>query len=107
MFTDGIMSYRLNGNTLTFEEIHLTGPTLGIVGSGTMDMQTEELKLTFLGGPPTQVPRLLGLEELVEHVVREIVEIEISGTLSEPVTRTVPLRGIEDVISRLLRPGEQ
>jgi len=107
MFTEGVISYRLNGNTLVFEEIHLTGPTLGIVGSGTMDMQTEQLDLAFLGGPPTQVPRLGGLEELLEHVVREIVEIQISGTLSEPVTRTVPLRGVEDVMDKLLRPGEE
>jgi len=107
MFTEGVMSYRLNGNTLVFEEIHLIGPTLGIVGSGTMDMQTEQLDLAFLGGPPTQVPRLGGLEEILEHVVREIVEIQITGTLSEPVTRTVPLRGIEDVIDKLLRPGEE
>ena len=107
MFTEGVISYRLNGNTLTFEEIHLTGPTLGIVGSGTMNMQTEQLNLTFLAGPPSDVPSLLGLDELVEHVVREIVEIQVTGTLSNPVTRTVPLRGLEDVVNRLLRPSEE
>jgi len=107
VFSDGVISYRLNGNTLTFEEIHLVGPTLGIVGSGTMDMESEELKLTFLAGPPGEVPSLLALDELLEHVVREIVEIQVTGTLSAPDMHTVPLRGVDDVITRLLRPGEE
>ncbi len=107
MFTQGILLYSLNGNTLVFEEIHLTGPTRGLLGSGTMDMQTEQLALTFLAGPPDEMPRLLGLEELLEHVVSEIVEIQITGTLSDPITSTVPFSGAEDVLNKLLRPVEE
>ncbi len=104
VFTDAVMTYHLQGEKLVFEEIDLLGPTLGAVGSGTLDLGTDQLNILFLAGPPGESPRLLGLEEFVENIVREVAEIQITGTLSNPQTRSVPLRGVDEALNRLLHP---
>ncbi|MHC4986741.1 MAG: hypothetical protein ACYTFO_11375, partial [Planctomycetota bacterium] len=103
-FSDGTMTYRLMGQKLIFDEIYLTGPSLSIVGSGTMDMETEVLEFTFLAGPPGEMPRLGHLSELLEGIFRELMEIQVTGTLGEPVTRTVPLRSVDAALRRLMNP---
>jgi len=105
-FTDGYVAYHLRGGKLLFREIYLTGPALSIVGSGQMDMKTEALKLTFLAGPPGKIPRLSKLaEELQGHLVRELAEIHVTGTLTKPKWRTVPLRSLNAAVRQLLSPG--
>jgi hypothetical protein len=104
VFTDAVMTYHLQGNRMVFEEIDLLGPTLGAVGSGTLNLATDELNILFLAGPPGESPRLLGLEEFVENVVREVAEIQITGTLANPQTQQTPLRGLDEALNRLLHP---
>lgn len=105
-FTEGEFIYHLRGNNLVFEEIHLRGVTLSLVGSGRMDMKTQELELNFLAGPPGKLPRLAGLgEELLTGILREIMEIEVRGTLTKPETRTKTLGSLEAAIRKLLSPG--
>lgn len=104
-FTDAYVQYHLRGDSLLFREIHLDGPALSLVGSGTLDLDTRALRLTFLSGPPGKLPRLEGLpSELLEGIVREIAEIRVTGTVSKPKMRTVSLPSLEDVIRRLVRP---
>ena len=105
-FTEGQVTYRLIGEKLIFDEIYLTGSALSIVGSGTMSTATEKIKLTFLAGPPGKMPRIAGLEELLKPIFRQLIEHEVTGTLSEPHMRTVPLRGIDDAIRKLLSPEQ-
>ena len=106
-FTEGNMKYHLRGNQLVFEEIFLSGPALSIVGSGTMDMKTSKLKLTFLTGPPGVLPRITGLESLLKDISREIMEIHVTGTLDKPKMTAVSLPSLKDAIEKLLRPGER
>jgi len=105
-FTEGQVTYRVIGEKLIFDEIYLTGSALSIVGSGTMSTATEKIKLTFLAGPPGKLPRIAGLDELLTPIFRQLIEHEVTGTLSEPRMRTVPLRGLDDAIRKLLSPGQ-
>ena len=105
-FTEGDVQYELHGQELTFREIHLHGPALSVVGSGQMNMGTERLRLNFLAGPPGKVPRIAAeLDELLRPIARELVEIRIEGTLSNPgEPRTVAFGSLQDAINRLLNP---
>ena len=106
-FTDGNLTYHLRNDTLVFDEIYLRGAALSIVGSGTMNMKTEALNLTFLTGPPRKLPRLGSLSELLEGIVREVAEIHVGGTLQKPKMRTVPLRGLDGMLRDILNPGRR
>ena len=103
-FSEGGLTYHLRGDTLILREVYLTGSALSVVGSGTMDLKTERLNLTFLGGPPKRRLRLSGLEGLLGTVAKEILEVRVTGTLSHPVRRTVPLRSLKGALERLLDP---
>ena len=103
-FTDGDVSYRLQGDNLIFEEISLRGPAMSVLGSGRVNLKNESLRLTFLTGPPGQLPRLAGIEELLRGLSREVVEIRVTGTLSHPMPQTVSLPGLDDAVRRLLSP---
>jgi len=104
-FNEGTMTYHMEGNKLIFDEIYLTGQGTSIVGSGTLDVSKQTIHFTFLAGPGA-LPRIGYLDEFVETAMRELVEIEITGTLNDPQTRTIPLRALDDVLRRMLRPGE-
>ncbi len=104
-FTDGEVRYRLKGDTLIFEEIYLRGSALSVVGSGTLGLQKETLDLTFMAGPPQKIPRMSELDDLVKILLRELLEIRVTGTLSKPRMRTVSLKSLEGVAKKLLNPG--
>jgi hypothetical protein len=106
-FTEGEVAYRIQGQRLIFDEIFLRGPALSVVGSGTMNMSTEALDLTFLTGPPGKLPRIAAVESLLKGLAREIAEIRVSGTLAKPLPQTVSLPGLDEAVRRLLSPGEQ
>ncbi len=107
-FNEGYLTYELDGDTLTVKEIYLTGSALSLLGSGTVDLDSERIKLTFLSGPPGKVPRMDGLGGLVAEINRELVEIRIGGTLSKPSEpKTVPLRSLDAMIRTLLDPGNK
>ncbi|HUS48217.1 MAG TPA: hypothetical protein VNA25_16045 [Phycisphaerae bacterium] len=103
-FREGAVTYSLKGDKLSFREIHLRGSGATIVGSGTMDLKTGALKLIFLSRPGL-LPRLDNLaDELLEGILRELVEIHVTGTLDKPRFRTIPLRSLDAIIQKLLRP---
>ena len=104
-FTDGNLTYHLRNDKLVFDEIYLRGPALSIVGSGTMNMKTESLDLTFLSGPPRKLPRMGGLSELLDGIAREVAQIHVGGTVRKPRMRTVPLRSLDRLVRDLMNPG--
>jgi len=106
-FTDAYLTYHLRGDKLVFQEIYLVGGASSAVGSGTMNVKTEQLKLTFLVGPPGKLPRISRLaEEFLGGVLRELVEWRVTGTLKHPQRRPIPLRTLDAIIQRLLNPGK-
>lgn len=102
--TDGFVEYRLADETLVFREIHLGGPAISIVGSGSMDLSTKKLRLTFLRTESAVLPRIDSIRELLEGIVREIVEVRVTGTLTDPDIRTVTAPSIRDAIRTILHP---
>jgi hypothetical protein len=106
-FSEGVVEYTLKEGKVLFREIHLRGPALSIVGSGTMNLKNEALKLTFLSRPGI-LPRLDNLgDELLEGVLRELGEIQVTGTLKNPKFKSTPLRSVDAVVGKLLRPDAE
>ena len=104
-FTEGKLAYELKGNKLVFTEISLQGSALSVVGSGTLNLKTERLNLGFLMGPPRGLLNLAEAGPLFKRFLRELAEYQVTGTLSRPQTRTVPLRSLDGTIRKLMNPG--
>jgi hypothetical protein len=108
-FTDGHLKYFIQGDKMVIEEIFLTGSALSLVGSGTMKMSNEELDLTFLTGPPGRLPRIAVIRnatKILNVILKELLVIRITGSLSKPVRKAVPLRSIDAILKELLSPGK-
>jgi len=111
-YTEAFVTYRIRGQHLVFDEIYLTGSALSMVGSGTMNLKNQKIHLTFLTGRPGKLPRISGLadkvlnlaEELLKVFVKNLVQVEVTGTLARPIMRTVPLRSVKDAIRKLTNP---
>ena len=104
-FSEGVVVYKLKEDKVVFSEIHLVGPALSIVGSGTMNLKNEALKLTFLSRPGGIVPGMDTLaSEMLSGFLRELVEIQVAGTLKHPRFKSVPLRSVDAIVTKLLRP---
>ncbi len=98
------MDYYLRGGKLVFREIHLLGSALSMLGAGTMNVKTKRLRLTFLTGPPRQLPRLEALIELLEGNSTGLMTVRVTGTLDKPRTRTAPFRDVDKTMQEIFYP---
>ncbi len=103
-YSDGHIAYHLKGDALVVREIALGGAAASIVGSGRVDLKRGTIALTFLRGPAGALPRIEGLDELLQGILGEIVEVRVTGTLDRPRVETVPLRSVKRIIDTILRP---
>jgi hypothetical protein len=107
-FTDGRLKYFVQGDTMVIEEIFLTGSALSLVGSGRISLDSEELDLTFLTGPPGRMPRIAVIRnasKVLNAIFKELLVIRITGTLSKPIRKALPLRSLDAILKELLSPG--
>jgi len=112
-FSNADVTYRLAGQTLIFEEIKLKSSAISFIGSGTLDLKSKRIRLTFVGNRIANWPslsELVGttLTTLFANVGRQFVEIRTTGTLAKPKTQTVLLRSLGDLrnaVKRLLSPS--
>ncbi len=113
-FNSGFIRYHLKNDVLLLQEIYLTGEPeqgvsrgISVLGSGTLNMKTDEMNVTFLTGPPGKLPRLDNIVlELLQALSKEIVEIRVTGTLKKPKMTTHSLRSLETIINRILAPSK-
>lgn len=82
--------YFVIGKKVFLEDIRLEGRSMNLYGIGTVGPEGR-LNLTFRTGKKGDQPLSTLLTELVEGVRRELVVIEVTGTLSKPEVQTRPL----------------
>jgi len=107
-FTDGHLKYIVQGDKMIIEEIFLTGSALSLVGSGRISLASEELDLTFLTGPPGRMPRIAVIRnasKVLNAIFKQLLVIRITGTLSKPIKKALPLRSLDAIMKELLSPG--
>ncbi|MCY2927714.1 MAG: hypothetical protein NT031_20190 [Planctomycetota bacterium] len=108
-FNDGRMSYQLKGNQLIFTEISLRGNALSVLGSGTVEMDTKKMNMAFISGPPPQAG-LLRLDEagpILKGLARELMEVQVTGTLDRPQMRPVPWTSLDAILRKLMNPEKE
>jgi hypothetical protein len=105
-FTEAQTNYELRRGKLVLNEILLNGNALSLLGSGNMKLADESLRLTFVAGPPGKMPSIGAVsEEILELIAKELMVIEVRGTVDRPRVQTVPLKGLKNILDALLAPS--
>lgn len=105
-FTEAQVGYELRKGKLVFSELHLNGNALSLLGSGNLTLADDSLRLTFIAGPPGKMPTLGAVsEQLLRLIAKELMVIEVRGTLKNPRITTVPLKGLQAIIDAILAPS--
>ncbi len=119
VFHDGRLGFSLRDDRMTLQTIDLQGKAMSFVGSGTIDLATDEMDITLLAGSPVRI-RVPVLTEFLEGASREIMEIRVTGTPSKPEIMPQPLKSLTKALKTIfpeappareknppaLRPGE-
>ena len=97
-FSDGSVSYRIEGEHIYFDQINFRGDAISLRGKGEMDFQSA-IKLTFY--------TLVGRDELpvIKYVIRgasqQLMCIHVDGTLQNPETRKEALPIVTQALEQL------
>jgi hypothetical protein len=63
------------------------------------------MRLTFLSGPPKNIPTVLRVpSELLALAGQELLEVRVTGSIRKPQIDTVPLRSIDRIFQEMLNP---
>ncbi|MBK8268584.1 MAG: AsmA-like C-terminal domain-containing protein [Planctomycetes bacterium] len=100
VFHDGMLKFYLSNDILTFNKIDLQGKAMSFIGGGVLDLRTDLLDITLLAGSPVRIQIPL-LSEILESASREIMEIRLTGTLTDPKIAPMPLKSITAAIKTL------
>lgn len=106
-FHEGDVDFTLQGETLTFSAIDLRGRAISLVGAGHMTTSTHAMEVSLIAGSPRRLPRLGLLSELADAAAKELLEVQITGTLERPHVESKPLRGVSRAIELVQRWRER
>ncbi len=91
------------GNRVQLEDIVLRGSALSLVGSGSMTLPDRAVDLSLVNVSPHRWARVPVLAEFVEGASPELVELHVTGPLSQPTVRVRPFRAISEEFKRLFQ----
>ncbi|MGB2985706.1 MAG: AsmA-like C-terminal region-containing protein [Phycisphaerae bacterium] len=102
-FDDARADFYIVGNRMQVKDIVLRGGVLALVGSGTMSLPDLGVDLDLVNVSPHRWARVPVLTNLVEAASHELVELHVTGPLSQPTVRVRPFRGIREEFNRLFK----
>jgi len=105
MFHDGWLKFYIEGRTVHLTKIDLQGGAIALVGSGTLGYDNDELNVRLLAGSPQRL-RVPIVTELVEGATRDLFELHVTGTLSQPKIETRPLSNLRRALEAIF-PDKQ
>ncbi len=95
--------FYVTGNTVRLADIEITGDTLSLVGTGSMSLSDQSVDLTFVNAGAGRLAGVPVLAELWEGASREMVELRVTGPISQPQVRASPFRGVTDEFKKLFQ----
>ncbi|MCA9242556.1 MAG: hypothetical protein KDA32_01275 [Phycisphaerales bacterium] len=93
------MQFAWEGQTLRISNLDVRGASTRFVGEGDWDMAAGTIRLTLfaVGGGPGDP-----LTKLIDAAGREIMQYDVSGSISSPRVKARPLRNVTEPFRRLL-----
>ncbi len=91
------------GNKLEFDRILLHGRALALVGNGSADLLSKRLDLHLATVSPHRWAKVPLLTEFLEAASGELIELHVTGALSDPEVKQVPLRALKGLFETLIQ----
>lgn len=88
IFSDMSVEAFVKGNELVVEEVLMSGPSTVLFGSGSLDLQSNEVKLKFNAYGSVVTPNPSFLETLARGLGSAIIQVDVSGQVDNPTIET-------------------
>ncbi len=101
-FTNSDMRLRIEGERAYFDRIALQGDAISLIGNGEMNAQ-RQLDLEFYAVFGREELQLPWFRPLAKEAARNVLGIEVTGTLQQPVVLARPFPELNETLQQLLR----
>ncbi len=98
-FSEAEADFFIIGNQAELKNILLRGSVLALAGHGTMSLPDRGVDLHLAYSNPRGWPAV----PVIDDLIKELVELHVTGPLSQPTVRLRPLRGLEEEFRRLFQ----
>ena len=82
-FTHGTARYNVEGARVNFEQVDLRSDTMKVSGTGYLDFDTRQVRMTLLTDNPGGL-RIPFISELWQDARQQLLKIDLRGTVQEP-----------------------
>lgn len=104
-FDEATASYSLEGDRVSFSDISLQSNEMKIKGAGWLDFDQKKVNLDFV--TDTTGKNLPVIGNLLDAARRELFQIKVRGTISEPSVKAGSLRTITTTVDEILNGEKQ
>ncbi len=102
-FDSAAADFVVSGNRVQLDSVSIEGDAATLVGFGAMSWPDKGLNLNLIVVSPHGWARVPGLSDFVEGASREFMELRVTGPMSQPTVRLVPLPGLAAEFKELFR----
>ncbi|UCC28920.1 MAG: hypothetical protein JSU86_12040 [Phycisphaerales bacterium] len=102
-FDEARADFFIVGKRVQIADIALRGSVLALVGSGSVTLPDRGVDLNLVNVGPRLWTHVPVLADVVEVASGELVELHVTGPLSQPTVRPRPFRRISEEFKRLFR----
>jgi len=95
--------FYITGNSVRIADIDITGESLSLVGGGTLSLGDESVDLRLVNAGAGRLEGIPVLAELWKGASRELVELRVTGPVSQPQVRAMPFGGVTDEFKKLFQ----
>jgi hypothetical protein len=86
------IDFILDNHIMDLRRIELEGSPLPMLGFGAINLSNQRLKLDLIVASSKQFKKVPLLRDLLQRANEDLTEVEITGTLNDPVIKPTPLR---------------
>lgn len=103
VLTEAGGQFYVTGNTVRIADIDVTGESLVLIGEGTLSLSDQSVDLRLVNAGAGRLEGIPVLAELWRGASRQIVELRVTGPLSNPQVRAMPFGGVTEEIKKLFQ----
>jgi hypothetical protein len=101
-FSQASIAYVVDGQRVTFEQIVLRSRDMLMEGSGYLDFDSRAVRMSFSTDNPNW-PNLPIIGPLVDTAKREMLQIQVRGTIQDPKVSATPAATFSTTVDEVLR----